>query len=438
MRFRVRPVARLAGTAEVPGDKSISHRAALLGALAEGPTEIHGYLEAEDCLRTIAAVQALGADVTRKGPGHYRIVGAGLRGLQEPADVIDCGNSGTTARLLLGVLAGQPFWTVLTGDASLRQRPMGRVAAPLGRMGATLVGRAEATRLPLAIKGLRPLRAIAHASPVASAQVKSAVLLAGLYADGPVSVTEPAPSRDHSERMLRQFGARVATDGRTVTLTPGDLRGTTVHVPGDISSAAFLLVAAAVVGDARVTLARVGVNPTRTGILDVLRAMGAQIAAEPSGPADDGEPTASLGLGSTALRATSVGGALVPRLLDEIPALAVAAATAGGTTTIGDAAELRVKESDRLAALARELAKMGVRVDERPDGMVIPGPQRFRGARVSSGGDHRMAMALTVAGLVADGETVVEDTACVATSFPQFAETLNALAGMPAVTPEDE
>ncbi len=438
MRFRVHPVRRLAGAAEVPGDKSISHRAALLGALADGATEVHGYLEAEDCLRTIAAVQALGADVTRKGPGHYRIVGAGLHGLQEPGDVVDCGNSGTSARLLLGVLAGQPFWTMLTGDESLRRRPMGRVAEPLARMGATVVGRKDATRLPLAVKGARPLRALAYASPVASAQVKSAILLAGLFADGPVSVTEPARSRDHSERMLRQFGARLGVEGTTVTLTPGELVATTVQVPGDISSAAFLLVAGAIAGGGRVTVARVGVNPTRTGVLDVLAAMGARIESVVSGAGDAGEPAASLTVGAAELRATAVGGALVPRLIDEVPALAVAAAVARGVTTITDAAELRVKESDRIATLARELGKMGVRVEERPDGLAIAGPQRFRGARVSSGGDHRMAMALAVAGLVADGETVVDDTACVATSFPQFAETLNALAGTQAVLVEDE
>ena len=434
MRFRVHPVNRLRGTAEVPGDKSISHRAALLGALAEGVTEIHGCLEAEDCLRTLAAVGALGADVTRKGPGHYRVAGAGRHGLHESDDVIDCGNSGTTARLLLGVLAGQPFCTLLTGDASLRRRPMARVTEPLGRMGATIVGRAQATRLPLAVQGARPLRAIAHTSPVASAQVKSAVLLAGLYADGPVSVHEPAPSRDHSERMLRRFGARLRAEGTAVRLEPGDLHGTTVHVPGDISSAAFLLVAAAIVRDAEVSVTRVGVNPTRTGILTVLEAMGARV--EVARAEEDIEPTANLTLGAAELRAVRVGGPLVPRLIDEVPALAVAAVVARGVTTIGDAGELRVKESDRIATLAREFGKMGVRVEERADGMVIEGPQPFRGARVASGGDHRMAMALVVAGLVADGETVVEDTACVATSFPQFVETLNGLAGGPAVTVE--
>ncbi len=356
MRFRVRPVARLRGRAEVPGDKSVSHRAVLLGAIAEGATEVHGYLEAEDCQRTIVAVQALGADVTRKGPGHYRIVGAGLRGLQEPVDVIDCGNSGTTARLLLGVLAGQPFWTMLTGDDSLRRRPMARVAEPLRGMGATIVGRADGSRLPLAIRGGERLRAASHTTPVASAQVKSAILLAGLYAEGPVSVTEPAASRDHSERMLRRFGARIETRDRTVTITPGELRGTTIQVPGDVSSAAFLLVAGAIVGDARIAVARVGVNPTRTGVLDVLEAMGAGI--ERSDASEEGEPTATLTVASAALRGTTIAGALIPRLIDEIPAIAVAAAVAGGVTEIRDAAELRVKESDRIAALARELGRM--------------------------------------------------------------------------------
>jgi len=437
VKFRVRPVPRLSGSADVPGDKSVSHRAALLGALADGATEIHGYLEAEDCLRTITAVQAMGAVVTRKGPGHYRIDGAGRHGLREPGDVIDCGNAGTAARLLLGVLAGQPFWVMLTGDESLRGRPMGRIAEPLRRMGAAIVGRSGGSKLPLAVKGTRPLRAITHDSPVASAQVKSAVLLAGLYADGPVSVTEPAPSRDHSERMLRQFGAQLVTGERSVTLTPGDLHGTTVSVPGDISSAAFLLVAATMIGDPGVTIHRVGVNPTRTGVLDVLEAMSARLRIEPAPTIDEAEPAADLRASASELKATSIGGALIPRLIDEIPVLAVAAACARGVTTIRDAAELRVKESDRIAALARELDKMGVAVQERPDGMTIAGPQRFRGARVTSGGDHRVAMALAIAGLVAEGETLIEDTACVATSFPQFAATLNALAGTPVVLVED-
>jgi 3-phosphoshikimate 1-carboxyvinyltransferase len=438
VNFRVRPVRRLSGECEVPGDKSISHRAALLGALAEGPTEVQGYLEGEDCLRTITAIQMMGVDVTKKGPGHYRIAGAGLGGLVEPADIIDCGNSGTTARLLVGFVAGQPFWTLLTGDESLRRRPMKRVAEPLTRMGATIVGRSDGGRLPLAVRGAERPRAIAYDTPIASAQVKSAILLAGLRADGPVTVREPAPSRDHSEVMLRAFGVRVERpDARTVTLHPGPLRGTAIQVPGDISSAAFVLVAGLIVPGARVTVRRVGVNPTRTGLLDVLASMHAPLTIDAQRGSDaSGEPMASLTVSAGPLEATTVAGAVIPRLIDEVPALAVLAATARGTTEIRDATELRVKESDRIAVLGRELSKMGVRIEERPDGMAIPGGQRFRGARVVSAGDHRMAMALAGAGLVADGETLIEDAACVQTSFPTFVDTLNALVGGDAITVE--
>lgn len=434
MNFRVRPIERLAGTVEVPGDKSVSHRAALLGALANGVTEVQGYLEGDDCLRTLTAIQMMGVEVTKKGPGHYRIAGVGLDGLVEPGDVVDCGNSGTTARLLIGLLAGQPFWTLLTGDESLRRRPMKRVVEPLGRMGATIVGRADGGRLPLAVRGAERPRAISYDSPVASAQVKSAILLAGLRADGPVTVTEPAPSRDHSEVMLGAFGARVERGERRVTLHPGPLRATAVQVPGDISSAAFLLVAGAIVRDARLTVAGVGVNPTRTGLLDVLAAMGVTVSRTAVDGAAAGERIAALSVESAEPVGTTVGGTLIPRLIDEVPALAVLAAVARGSTEIRDAGELRVKESDRIAAVTRELGRMGVRIEERPDGMVIPGGQRFRGAHVASGGDHRMAMALAVAGLVADGETVVEDVACVQTSFPTFVELVNTLAGGAAVT----
>ena len=449
MRLRVRPVTRLGGRIQVPGDKSISHRSALLGALADGTTEISGYLEAEDCLRTIAAVEALGAEVTRKGPGEYRVTGTGLRGLSEPANVIDCGNAATGVRLLMGVLAGQPFWTFLTGDDSLRSRPMRRIADPLVRMGATIVGRSDGNRLPLGVRGGASLKAIAYESPVASAQIKSAVLLAGLYADGPVSVTEPAASRDHSEVMLRQFGVRVEQRGLTTTLTPGPLSAASVVVPGDISSSAFLLIAAAIVKDARVTVAGVGLNETRTGVLDVLHQMGAvmnvgegfrPLQRLPAGPPDlepngaAGEVRGDVTVSSSALHGTEIGGSLIPRLIDEVPVLAVAAALAEGRTEIKDAGELRVKESDRLAALARELGRMGARVSERPNGLIIDGPARLRGAQVTSGGDHRIAMALAVAALVAEGETVIDDTACIATSFPQFADLLNSLAGQPCVS----
>jgi 3-phosphoshikimate 1-carboxyvinyltransferase len=438
VRIRVSPVPRLAGRVLVPGDKSISHRAALFGALARGRTEITGFLEGEDCLATLRAVRALGVEVTRKGPGHYLVDGTGPDGLTEPEDVIDCGNAGTGARLLVGVLAGQPFWTILTGDESLRSRPMDRVAAPLRRMGATVVGRREGSRLPLAVRGARPLKAITYESPVASAQVKTALLLAGLWADGPVTVREPSQSRDHTERMLGGFGARLAVTPGGVTLTPGgELHGQPVAVPGDISSAAFFLVAGALMADPEVTVAHVGTNPTRTGVLEVLEAMGVSIRHHtPAGPGSAAEPAADLVVRRSRLRGIEIGGAVIPRLIDEVPILAVAAALAEGATEVRDAAELRVKESDRIRAIASELGRMGARITERPDGLRIEGGARLRGAVVSSGGDHRMAMSLVIAGLLADGETVVEDTDCIATSFPGFLTAVNDLAGSPAARAE--
>jgi 3-phosphoshikimate 1-carboxyvinyltransferase len=433
----VRPARRLVGTIAVPGDKSVSHRAALLGALADGLTEVQGFLEGEDCLGTLRAVAALGAEVARKGPGHFLIQGMGPEGLTEPGDIVDCGNSGTTARLLVGVLAGQPFTTVLTGDESLRRRPMDRVMEPLTRMGARVVGRRGGARLPLAIAGARPLAPIRHVSPVASAQVKSAVLLAGLSASGPVSVVEPARSRDHTERMLTAFGGDVQVDGQTVTVVPGGrLTGRVCRVPGDISSAAFFLVAGVTAPEGAVTVRGVGVNPTRTGALDVLEAMGARVGIMSRDA--DGEPIADLAVSPGSLRGTEVGGALVPRAIDEMPILAVAAACAAGPTLVRDAAELRVKESDRIRALASELGKMGVGIEERPDGFRVAGRPAgarapFRGARVSSWGDHRLAMALVIAGLLADGATVVEGIDCIATSYPDFVATCRALAGADAI-----
>jgi len=433
MRIRVRAPKRLSGTVQVPGDKSISHRAALFGAIASGRTEITGYLEGEDCLNTLKAIRALGVLVTRKGPGHYLVDGAGLSGLREPDQVIDCGNSGTTARLLIGVLAGQPFWTFLTGDDSLRRRPMKRVVEPLTRMGATVVGREDGSRLPLGVRGARPLRAIAYDSPVASAQVKTALLLAGLWADGPVTVTEPVRSRDHTERMLTGFGARLSVDGTTVTLMPGaELRGQCVAVPGDISSAAFLLVAGTIARGAEITVTGVGVNETRAGLLDALESMGAPVGRSHAALAA-GEPVADLTTRSATLRCAVVGAPMIPRLIDEVPVLAVAACMAQGRTRITDAAELRVKESDRIRSIAAELGKLGARITEAHDGLEIEGGARLRGATVQSGGDHRMAMALCVAGLVAEGETIVEDTECIGTSYPGFVETVNALADAPCV-----
>ncbi len=430
MNARVRPARRIAGAVTVPGDKSISHRAALLGAVATGVTEVQGLLEGEDCLRTLAAVGALGVEVTRKGPGHYVIHGVGLEGLAEPENVIDCGNSGTTARLLLGLLAGQPFATVLTGDESLRRRPMDRVVEPLSRMGARVIGRGGGRRLPLAIAGSRPLAPIRHAGRVASAQVKSAVLLAGLWASGPVAVAEPARSRDHTERMLAAYGADLTLEGCEVTVRPGrPLTGRLVRVPGDISSAAFFLVAAALAGEGEVTVEGIGLNPTRTGILDVLRAMGADLRVGKA--AADDEPRGDVTVRPGRLGGTAIGGALVPRAIDELPVLAVAAACADGVTELTDATELRVKESDRIRALATELAKLGARIEERPDGFRITGTagRPLRGARVSSWGDHRLAMALVVAGLAAEGPTLVEGIDCIGTSYPDFVATCRRLAG---------
>ena len=419
MNAVVRPVRRVLGTISVPGDKSVSHRAALLGALADGLTEVQGFLEGEDCLGTLRAVAVLGAEVTRKGPGHFVIQGAGFDGLTEPGDVVDCGNSGTTARLLVGVLAGQPFATVLTGDESLRR------------------GRRGGARLTLAIAGARPLQPIRHVSPVASAQVKSAVLLAGLWASGPVSVVEPGRSRDHTDRMLAAFGGDVQADGETVTVIPGRrLTGRLCRVPGDMSSAAFFLVAGAAAADGAVTVRGVGVNPTRTGALEILEGMGARVRV--AAREGDGEPVADLSVGPAHLRGTKVGGTLVPRAIDEMPILAVAAACAEGPSTVRDAAELRVKESDRIRAIASELGKMGVAIEERSDGFHVAGRPSgagapFRGARVSSWGDHRLAMALVIAGLLADGPTVVEGIDCIATSYPDFLATCRVLAGEDAV-----
>lgn len=414
----------LQGKMTVPGDKSISHRAIILGALAEGLTEISGSLRSEDCRRTLEAVRAVGIEVEE---GELlRIYGKGLHGLREPGDILDCGNSGTTIRLLTGVLAGQPFLSVLTGDASLRRRPMDRIILPLRQMGAEIWGRAQNTLPPLAVWGGR-VHGLRYASPVASAQVKSAILLAGLFAEGPTTVIEPSPSRDHTERMLRACGQMVETAGREVTLVPtGSLRADRISVPGDFSSAAFFLVAALILPDSDLVIEGVGVNPTRTGLLDVLEAMGALV--EVQGEEESaGEPRARLRARTSRLKGVSIGGELIPRLIDEIPVLAVAAACAEGKTIIRDATELRVKESDRIRAIATVLKRMDIRTEELEDGLIIHGCGSLRGASCDSQGDHRLAMAFAVAGLKADQETTIRDTACIQTSFPEFVQTLQHL-----------
>ncbi|MFQ5803038.1 MAG: 3-phosphoshikimate 1-carboxyvinyltransferase [Candidatus Methylomirabilales bacterium] len=423
--LRIRGGVRgLQGKIRVPGDKSISHRAIILGALAEGVTEISGYLRSEDCQRTLEAVRALGIHL--EGGEPLRIHGRGLHGLREAGDILDCGNSGTTIRLLAGMLSGQPFLSILTGDASLRRRPMDRVVLPLRQMGAEIWGRARDTLPPLAVRGGR-LRGLRYQSPVASAQVKSAILLAGLFAEGPTTVIEPTRSRDHSERLLKAAGQMVETEGREVTLVPaGTLRTDPISIPGDFSSAAFFLVAGLILPDSDLTIEGVGVNPTRTGLLEVLRAMGGVVEVEQEGESA-GEPRARLRVRTSRLKGVRIGGDLIPRLIDEIPALAVAAACAEGKTIIQDAGELRVKESDRIRAIAAALNRMEVRTEEIEDGLIIHGCESLRGASCESHGDHRMAMAFTVAGLRADKETSILGTACIQTSFPGFVQTLQDL-----------
>ncbi|MBW4477708.1 MAG: 3-phosphoshikimate 1-carboxyvinyltransferase [Tolypothrix brevis GSE-NOS-MK-07-07A] len=416
----------LQGRIRVPGDKSISHRALMLGALSQGETEIQGLLLGEDPRSTASCFQAMGAEISELNTELVRVKGIGLGRLREPVDVLNAGNSGTTLRLMLGILASHPggFFTV-TGDSSLRSRPMSRVVKPLQQMGAQIWGRKNNSLAPLAISG-SALKPIHYLSPIASAQVKSCVLLAGLMTEGQTTVTEPALSRDHSERMLRAFGAELSVDPDTnsVTITgPAQLYGQKVIVPGDISSAAFWLVAGTIVPDSELVVENVGVNPTRTGILEALAMMGADIQLENQREVA-GEPVADLRVRSSRLQSCTIQGDLIPRLIDEIPILAVAAVFAEGTTVIKDAEELRVKESDRIAVMAQQLNKMGANVTELPDGMEITGGTPLVGTDVDSHTDHRIAMSLAIASLVATGTTIIQRAEAAAISYPDFTATL--------------
>jgi 3-phosphoshikimate 1-carboxyvinyltransferase len=424
MHLTTSPAGRLAGRIRVSGDKSISHRAALIGALAHGDTVIRNFLRADDCLHTLACLRALGVEVDDRGD---RVVVHG-RGPQwrAPSAVLDAGNSGTTMRLLAGILAAQPFASEMTGDASLRMRPMDRIIAPLAQMGAHIVALGGGRLPPLRISG-GPLRGITYTLPVASAQVKSAVLLAGLLAAGATSIVELTQSRDHTERMLEWFGAKITRESLVVRLTPGPLSARAVVVPGDISSAAFLLAAAAALPGSELTVEEVGLNPTRTGVLDVLQAMGADIVMKRTAETG-GEPVGRVTIRGGPLRGIRIGGALIPRLIDELPVLCVVATAATGTTIIADAAELRVKESDRIGTLVHGLRALGGEVEERPDGMAISG-SRLRGGRVDAGGDHRVAMAFAVAGLLAEGPVTVEGAEAISVSFPEFSRALQDLTG---------
>lgn len=419
---------RLRGTIAVPGDKSISHRAVIFNAVADGAAAVTNFLPGADCLSTIACVRALGVEVRQHG-AEVSVSGAGLGGLREPADVLDCGNSGTTLRLLTGLLAGTPLFAVLTGDASLRSRPQRRIVAPLRALGARLDGRDDGDRAPLAVRGAT-LHGGSYQLPVASAQVKSALLLAALAGEGPLTLTGKIASRDHTERMLLAMGADLAATPEQITLRPARrLAPLSLRVPGDPSSAAFWWVAAAIHPDAELTTAGVCLNPTRTGALDVLRAMGAEV--DITDERDEGsEPVGDVTVRSSQLRGVTIGGELIPRLIDEIPVLAVAAACASGDTIVRDAQELRAKETDRIATVAAGLAAMGVEVEPTGDGMGIVGLGRpaLRAAGQASHGDHRLAMAWAIASLVAAGETQIDDPACADVSYPGFWATLAGLA----------
>ncbi len=415
----VSPANGLRGELTVPGDKSISHRSIMLGSLAKGKTLVRGFLHGEDNHATLNAFRTMGITINELADGDLEIHGRGLHGLSEPADVIDCGNSGTTIRLMTGLLAGQGFFSVLTGDKYLRKRPMKRVLAPLATMDARIWGRGGGEFAPLAILG-NPLRPTTYDSPIASAQVKSAVLLAGLYAEGETTVREPHLSRDHSERMLKYFGAEICPfkGGVTVKGQP-HLEGREVFVPGDISSAAFFMVAALITPDSELLIRNVGVNPTRSGIIDILQDMGAKL--ELLNPRElSGEPVADILVKTSELKGIEIGGEVVPRAIDEFPVISIAAAFAQGTTIVRDARELRVKETDRIAAMTSELSRLGGRVEAREDGMAIAGAGHLSGGLVSSHGDHRIAMSMAVAALRAGKEVRISDTACTATSFPNF------------------
>ncbi|TYO99568.1 3-phosphoshikimate 1-carboxyvinyltransferase [Geothermobacter ehrlichii] len=415
----IQPARRIAGEIEVPGDKSISHRSVMFGALARGRTLVTGFLQGEDNYATLNAFRMMGVSICECGEGRLEIDGAGLDGLREPADVLDCGNSGTTMRLMAGLLSGQNFFAVLTGDQYLRRRPMRRVTVPLRQMGARIQGREDGEKAPLAIQG-GPLSGIAWNSPVASAQVKSALLLAGLYAEGPTTVFEPHLSRDHSERMLSHFGARVERLENGVRIEPRpDLRGGEIAVPGDISSAAFLIVAALIVPGSELLIRNVGVNPTRSGIIDILQAMGGDLKLE-NFRERSGEPVADLLVRHSRLEGIEIGGELIPRAIDELPVVSVAAAFAEGETLIRDARELRVKETDRIAAMVSELDRIGAEVEALEDGMRIVGCEQLAGGEVDSWGDHRIAMSMAVAGLRCREPLSIGNTACTRTSFPGF------------------
>ena len=427
MHFKVTPSVLRDARLTVPGDKSVSHRALMLGSIAEGRTEVSGFLDGDDCLATAAAMRSLGVTIEQPSPTELLIQGVGLHGLRAPAADIDLGNSGTAMRLMAGLLSGQSFGSVLTGDTSLTGRPMGRIIKPLTQMGAAIESDCDGTP-PLQISGGLQLHGIHYDLPMASAQVKSAVLLAGLYAEGTTSVTEPAVTRDHTERMLGAMGVRVVHDGNRIALNGGQsLRGTQVKVPADLSSATFIILGTLLSQDADILIENVGVNPTRTGVIDILQAMGADISLE-NRQLLGKEPVADIRVRASQLQGGPIDPALVSLAIDEFPALFVAAACARGKTTFSGIGELRVKESDRIAAMADGMRRLGIQVDESADGAVVHGG-RFTGGEVESFHDHRVAMALAMAATIADDEVMIRDVDNVDTSFPGFCDCVAAIGG---------
>lgn len=423
--MQIQPCGPLHGEITVPGDKSISHRAVMLGALANGTTHITGFLMGEDCLSTIDCFRKMGVsiDVSDK---EVVVEGVGLHGLTAPECELYTGNSGTTTRLLSGILAGQSFTSTMNGDATIQRRPMGRVMKPLREMGASIEGKDD-NFCPLTMHPSE-LHGIEYRLPVASAQLKSAILLAGLYAEGQTTVIEPAPSRDHTERMFRALGVEIETNGNVITLNPPeDLHAVDIAVPSDISSAAYFLVAGAIVPGSELTIKNVGVNPTRTGIIDVLRDMGADITE--SNFREEAEPVCDLTVRYSRLHGTEIGGAIIPRLIDELPVIAVAAAFAEGETVIRDAQELKVKESNRIASMVAELSKAGVDVEETDDGMIVRGGEKPHGASFETYKDHRIAMSLAILGLAAEDASRIDEPEVVAISYPDFFGTIEKLGG---------
>ena len=421
-KFCITPPKSLKGETAPPGDKSISHRSVMLGSIAKGETRISNFLRSADCMSTIECFRKMGIEILEEGE-IIKVGGKGLEGLKKPERSLDVGNSGTTIRLILGILAGQPFTVSISGDESIRRRPMGRVVDPLKKMGAKIRGRQKDNLAPLTITGGN-LKAISYALPVASAQVKSSVLLAGLYASGTTTVIEKSLTRDHTERMLEHFGVSIKRENLSVSVPGGSaLKAGEIAIPGDISSASYLLAAATLVPDSEIVIKNVGVNPGRTGIIDVLHRMGGDFEVINERIISN-EPVADIVVRTSKLKGVELSGSIIPRIIDEIPVIAVLATQAGGHTVIKGASELRVKESDRIATMTTVLKRMGAKVKDLHDGFIIDGGAKLKGTKCISYKDHRVAMAISIGGLVAEGETIIEDVDCIETSFPGFAETL--------------